>query len=160
MAINGELSCWIEKDDSQWFFHAAEEGQEAPEVTGGNIQLPQGGTRPSKAAVTGGVFEEGMEVPIDILENMQMKLQTIAPEELKEAFMSGNVHSAEAMLTGLIQTELADVSQGFADNADEAEAVSNAIASVHVKTNCTISYDELVEQAREEVMNRLKGVFA
>ena len=160
MVINGELSCWIEKDDSQWFFQAAESGQEAPEVTGGAIELPQGGSRQSRAAVTGGVFQEGAEIPIGIMENMQAKLQTIAPEELKSAFMSGDVHAAETLLTGLIQTEIADVGQGFADNADEAEAVQNAIASVHVKTSSTITYDELIESAREEVMNQLKGVFA
>ena len=156
MAISGTAYAKLNIPDST-MTDLLTKGQDPPIVTG-TVHLPQGGTRPSKAAVIAGQeYLEGAKEPTDIVDEMQRKLATIAPAEIKDAFMSGDIQTAKPLLTGLVQTSGVDIGQAYPENDDEAIAWQQWIQQVSVEVGADITKDELISRAKEEVLSYLKG---
>lgn len=86
------------------WFEIMNEGMEAPEVTGGEIALPQGGTRESHAAVTGGVFYEGAEPDSMGAENAMKMIRSLFPEDVKEIITGDEL--VKTIISGRLSEEI------------------------------------------------------
>ena len=129
------------------------EGQPPPIVTG-TVRLPQGGTRPSEAAVIAGQeYLAGAKEPTDIIENMQKKFDTVAPVEVRECFVEGDASAASTVLTGLVQSETADILAAYPENNDEAIAVREFIQNVTVETGADTTMDEMISTITPQLIS-------
>ena len=140
-------------------------GMGAPEVTGGTIQLPQGGERESQAAATGGIFTEGSEAGSQAEENARKIIDSLLPEEIPshiEGLLKGEgLDEIEFFFSNIAKSEYMKVAGEYSDNPDEAEATEQVINSLHVKL--TISgmptMDEIKDVATKAVIEMLGGMF-
>ena len=131
------VSYEITSDNEEWR-EQMETGMPAPKVTGGSINLPQGGTRPSKAAVIGGIFEEGSESATYAEQNSRNILDTILPQEIQNKISNllenGNdLKDIEFFSSNIVKSEYNKIAGEFSDNVDEAAATDTVINSISVK---------------------------
>lgn len=149
-----------------------DEGMSAPKVTGGTIQLPQGGTAQSKAAVTGGVFTEGSEAGSLAEENAMKIINSIIVEELqsngKELIDNPDetINSIEFLLSNIAKSEYQKIAAEYSDNDNEAEATDQVINSLTVKLAVTgiptmEEINEFVQEVAVSMINeKLGGAFS
>lgn len=137
-----------------------DEGMSAPSVTGGSIDLPQGGQRESKAAVTGGIFTEGSEAGSDAEGNARKIIDSILPEELGDTvqrMIDGDysVHDLEFFLTNIVKSQYQIVAGEYSDNPDEAIATQQVIDSLQVKLTIEglPTKEEIIEAAKEAAVS-------
>ena len=141
-----------------------ENGMEEPYVSGGLIDLPQGGHRESHAAVTGGVFEEGSENKTVANENAKRMVNMVLPEllkyYLKDYMQGGTLEELENTLSDIVRDEYEKVKGEFEDNPDEEEATRQVIESLQVKieVNGLPTYDEIKSKVRNEVLKRFNAL--
>lgn len=163
MAMNNytfSVSYEITSENEPWRT-IMEEGLPAPEVTGGAIELPQGGTRQSKAAVTGGIFTEGSEASSYAEDNTKKMISSLLPEEIQSHIQSllhgDSISDVESFLTNLAKSEYSKIAGEFSDNEDESIATQEVIDSLKVKLtiNGLPSLEEIALQAKKEIIEKL-----
>lgn len=138
-----------------------DEGIAAPSVTGGEVNLPQGGTRPSKAAVTGGIFTEGSEAAGYAEENSKKIISSVLGDEVQnhitELLNGGSVNDVEMFLTNIAKNEYIKIASEFKDNPDEIEATNQVIDSIYVNVSINgPTMDEIQNAAKEFAMGEIK----
>ena len=104
--INFEDSSIImsfEYDNEPWF-EIMNEGMEAPEVTGEDVELPQGGTKESNAAVTGGEYLEGAESGSMAKENAMKIINSLFPDDVRSIILNNPLVST--MIAGRLKEEI------------------------------------------------------
>jgi len=146
---------------------AMDDGVPAPEVTGDIVHLPQGGTRKSKAAITGGIFTEGSEAAGHAEENSKKIISSVLPEEVQSRIMDllngGSISDIEFFVTNIAKNEYMKIANEFKDNPDEEKATDMVINSLHVSVSVTglPSMEEVINDAKlsivEEVRSMLGG---
>jgi len=138
-----------------------DEGISPPSVTGGDIILPQGGTRPSRAAVTGGIFTEGSEAAGYAEENSKKIISSVINEEIQdhitELLSGGSANDIEMFLTNIVKNEYIKIASEFKDNPDEIEATNQVIDSIYVNVSINgPTMDEIQNAAKEFAMGEIK----
>ena len=166
MAMNNiefSVSFEIVSDNEAWQ-GVMEEGMAAPYVSGGLIDLPQGGKRESEAAITGGFFEEGSENSTVAKDNAKKMVTMLLPELLKSYLKSymqgGSLQELENTLSDIARSEYQKIKDEFEDNPDEEEATRQVIESLHVKIEIEglPTYDEIKSKVRNEVSRQLNAL--
>ena len=137
-----------------------ENGQDAPAVTGIVHHLDGSVTNSEAVIQAGQLYYEGAKEPLDIKENMEKKITSVASTVLKDYILNDVPQNAAAELTSLAHTELADISQAWAGNEEEAIALEQYITNTMVEVECDFTKESLINTVREEVVNQLKGALA
>ena len=139
-----------------------DEGVDPPAVTGGSIDLPQGGSRQSKAAVTGGVYTAAAEVGAHAEENSKKIINSSLKEVVSPVIVnmikgdSSGIQQIEFFLTNIVKNEYIKTAAEFSDNHDEAEATQQVIDSVHVVVEISgVPTEEEVMQTVTEKINEI-----
>lgn len=139
MAINSDISIKIECENPTWL-EIINKGLAPPEVTGGSIELPDGGIRRSKAAVTGGIYVAGSEPASYAVDNGMKIIESLAPEEFREIINSKglsctaeDIKSCEDFFTNILKNELVKTADEYMDNPDEVKATREVLDSICVK---------------------------
>ena len=155
-----KISYEITSANEEWR-SVMENGQPAPSVTGGVVQLPQGGTRESRAAVTGGIFTEGSEAGSYAEENAKKIIESLMPAEIQDSLSNiienGDISDLEFFLTNIAKSEYMKIAAEFSDNADEAQATEAVINSIKVTLNVSglPTKEEITAAAKELIMSML-----
>lgn len=171
MGTNREFSITISyeitSNNEEWR-NSMDYGVPEPAVTGGSITLPQGGSRASIAAVTGGIFKAGSEAATYAEENAKKIIDSMLPGEIGDRLMDvidgvGNVEDIESFMTNIAKSQYMAIASEFSDNPDEAQATQQVIDSLQVKlTISNIPTKEEIQTwamqiATEEISNALGG---
>lgn len=107
---NNEITLTFECDNETWL-SVINDGLEAPMVTGGNVNLPQGGTRQSKAAVTGGIYLAAKETASLARDNGLKISKSLFKEDIENLFHSDEVVQS---IKELISQEISQILGGDA----------------------------------------------
>ena len=159
------ISYHIESANEKWR-GTMDEGQGPTEVTGGWINLPQGGTRESGAAVTGGQYNAAAEVGSHAEENGKKIINTEMKEVITPVIVnmiqgdSGGIQEVEFFLTNVMKNEYMKTAAEFSDNPDEAEATQQVIDSIHVAVEVSglPSIEDIKQWAVQKIQEVLGGV--
>ena len=159
----GNVSLKFEYDNESWA-NIMNSGLGPTQVTGGTIQLPQGGTRESRAAVTGGTFTAAEEPSTGVFDEIQTMASTLFPDLVSEAISSGDIETAserikdiEQFMTNLGKSRLTIQASEFSDNPDEAEATNQVIDSFRTVVDCNISFTGFVNEVQQVIANTLRS---
>lgn len=159
MASLGTVTLQFEYGNEKWA-DIMNSGQGPQEVTGGMVDLPQGGQHQSEAVATGGVYREAAEPATGIFDEMYTMVSDIfkfwVGEEVTNGDFSGaaeRIKSLESFLTEFGRSRLL-VYMGECENDDEREATEQVIDSFHVVVTCDISFDSILE----EIKNRIASI--
>lgn len=163
-SITITASAEITFDNSEWA-SVMDQGKGEAIVDSPTIELPQGGTAQSEAAVIHGQTFHGTDEPgSNFIQNGYAKIHTLLPGLISDLFSGGDVSSVEDFLTSVVQADVEGISGEYRDNANESIATDMVIHSIRVHVNLSPSLNEVMaqvrEQAKEMVLNELKGVFA
>lgn len=144
-----------------------ESGQGPPEVTGGTIELPQGGSRQSRSFGRNTTYPEGAEPGTHVIQETETMLKTTMPELARDAFSdidsaAERLKDLEVFGTNLLKNRISSI-QTVNPNADEDAAM--AIIENGAKVVVTVSgyiptKEELTEKAKEEAIKILKGALS
>jgi len=158
--ITGRIVC-----NHPWF-KVMDKGMDAPEVTGGMIDLPQGGQRKSRAAVIGGVYEEGAEAGSRISENAMKIIGSVAPGDIQQLISEGGLDNAAQSIqdygsgfcTNILKSEVAKA-KGEMDNKDEMKAAEEVEEEIHFvfEVENMPTMDEIKQYVVGEVQNAIGG---
>lgn len=159
------ISYHIESANEEWR-GTMDEGQGPTEVTGGSINLPQGGTRQSRAAATGGQYNAAAEVGSQAEENgkkiINSNLKDIITPVLVHMIKgdSSGIQEINFFLTNIIRNEYIKTAAEFSDNPDEAEATKQVIDSVYVSVEISgvPTEDDIKQWVSQKVQELLGGV--
>ena len=163
MKYTGEVVASVSYGNPDWF-DVVDGGMGATNVTGGSINLPQGGTRQSQAAVIGGTYFEASETGTGIKQEIETTIQSLISADLSEAINSGgfdgapeNIESYETFYTNLAKSRFLVAAGEIADNPDElaaAEQVANSI-----KVTITVSGLPTTDEIKQDVIDMVKSAF-
>lgn len=155
MAELGTISLRFEYDNEAWA-NIMNNGQGPQLVTGGTVQLPQGGTRESGAAVTGGMYQEAAEPATGIIDELHTIIgdvfRDVAASELTSDIEGAaeRIQSQEQFLTALGRSRLL-VYLGECENEDEIAATEQVADSFHVFITCDISFAGVMDEIRSKL---------
>ena len=156
----------ITSDNEFWRMENMEEGIPSPEVTGGMITTPQGTKKPSKAAITGGVFTEGAEAATYADENSRKIIDSLFSSEVSEQCMAlienpaAVIQELEFFFTNVVKNEYQKIAGEFSDNELETQATEQVINSLKVKItiNGLPTKEEIIEMARQTAIEEINKV--
>ena len=156
----GTITLRFEYGNEEWA-NVINSGMGPTEVTGGVVHLPQGGTRQSRAAVTGGTFYEAAESGTGVFDEIQTMAQSLLPGLVFDA-ISGGINGAaerikglEEFMTNFGKSRLLVYAGEFSDNADEQAATNQIIDSFHAVLDSNISFDSLIEEIKSMIVSSL-----
>lgn len=156
--IKGYIVC-----DHPWF-KIMDEGMDAPEVTGGMINLPQGGQRKSKAAVVGGTYSEGSEVGSMITEESMNLINASAQEDIRGIISDVGFDNApqaiaeygDTFCTNIVKSRVR-IAKGEMDNKDELKAADEVEDSI--KFVFEVESMPTTEDIKNYVTEKIKEAF-
>ena len=156
--ITGRIEC-----DHPWFT-VMDEGMDAPEVTGGDVKLPQGGTRKSKAAVIGGTYSEGSEAGSMITEESMNIINSAASTDIQEIISSVGLDNAPQAIidygntfcTNIVKSRVR-IAKGEMDNKDELKAADEVEDSIRFVFE--VSDFPTMEDVKSFVVDKVREVF-
>lgn len=164
-SISIAVSAEILFDNPEWA-EVMDKGKPDAIVDSPVIELPQGGTAPSEAAVIHGQPFFGTSEPgSNFIENGYKKIGSLLPGLISDVFGGiDDLVSVETFLTNVVQADVEGISGEYRDNENESIATDMVIHSIRVVVTVFPSPEEaklmLIESAKQEVISKIQGVFA
>lgn len=133
----GHVELSVEFGEAESWAEDMESGIPAPEVTGGTIKLPLGGTRQSQAAATGGIYKAGSEAGTGVISEFMSMAESLLPSEVSAEMQDldgapERIAELSVFFTNLLKNRISVYASEYSDNADEAAATATLINSATV----------------------------